>query len=44
MKIVKKVMQIFFISIMILLIILSISYVNHKLQLKKEDILFKSLG
>ena len=44
MKIGKKVMQIFFISIIIVLILISISYVNHKLQLKKEDILFKPLG
>lgn len=44
MKIGKKIMKIFFISIMIVLIIIGISYINHKLQLKKEDVLLKPLG
>lgn len=44
MKIGKKVMKIFLISIVIILIIIGISYVNHKFQLKKEDTLFKPLG
>lgn len=44
MKIGKKVMKILIIGIMIILIIICISYVNHKFQLKKEDILFKPLG
>ncbi|MBE6052943.1 MAG: alpha/beta hydrolase [Clostridium sartagoforme] len=44
MRIEKKVMKVFLISIIIILIIIAISYVNHKLQLKKEDILFKPLG
>ncbi len=37
-------MKIFFISIMIVLIIIGISYINHKLQLKRENALFKPLG
>ncbi|MDV4149789.1 alpha/beta hydrolase [Clostridium sp. AL.422] len=44
MKIGKTVMQISIISIMIVVIIIIISYINHRLQLKKEEILFTPLG
>lgn len=44
MKIVKKISKILLISIVIVLIIIDISYVNHKFQIKKEDTLFKPLG
>lgn len=37
-------MKIFFTGIMIVLIIIGISYINHKLQLEKENALFKPLG
>lgn len=43
-KIGKKVIKTLFISIMIVLIFIGITYINHKLQLKKENALFKPLG